>query len=161
GHGWVYEGATSSGSGRLEANVDARGRLSPGNSPGHLQVARCATQPLGICMPVGAVGRAAVLGPGPSDSPDYVGADTVYTAGVTPVPKLRGITGDASNTFVPEIGDTFHIVHAEGGVEGAYASVAQAGDGLPDNARFDVRYTADDVVLAVTPDSYSQLLAAY
>ncbi|MGN6329464.1 MAG: autotransporter-associated beta strand repeat-containing protein [Rhodanobacter sp.] len=158
---WVYEGATASGSGRIEGDVDVKGTLSPGNSPGHLQVAGSVTQQEGSRLLVDVDGRTAGIGAGHFDTLELVGAQSVYTAGGTLAPRLRGITGDAGNTFVPEIGDTFHIVHAEGGVEGAYASVTAASDGLPENARFDVRYTADDVILAVTPESYSQLLGAY
>jgi autotransporter-associated beta strand protein len=158
---WVYEGATASGSGRIEGDVDVKGTLSPGNSPGLLQVAGSVKQQGSSRLLVDVDGRTAGIGAGHFDTLELVGAQSVYTAGGTLEPRLRGITGDAGNTFVPEIGDTFRIVHAEGGVEGEYASVMPASDGLPDNARFDVRYTAADVILAVTPDSYSQLLAAY
>jgi autotransporter-associated beta strand protein len=158
---WVYEGAVASGSGRIEGDVDVKGTLSPGNSPGHLQVAGSVTQQAGSRLMVDVDGRTPGIGAGHFDTLELVGVQSVYTAGGTLAPKLRGITGDASNTFVPEIGDTFRIVHADGGVKGEYASVTPASDGLPENARFDVRYTADDVILAVTPDSYSQLLGAY
>jgi autotransporter-associated beta strand protein len=158
---WVYAGAIVSGSGRIEGDVDVKGTLSPGNSPGTLQVAGSVTQQEGSRLLVDVDGRTAGIGAGHFDTLELVGAQSVYTAGGTLAPRLRGITGDAGNTFVPEIGDTFHVVHAEGGVEGAYASVTAASDGLPENARFDVRYTADDVILAVTPESYSQLLGAY
>jgi cytoskeletal protein CcmA (bactofilin family) len=158
---WVYAGAVASGSGRIEGDVDVKGTLSPGNSPGHLQVAGSVTQQDDSRLLVDVDGRTPGIGAGHFDTLELVGAQSVYTAGGTLAPRLRGITGDASNTFVPEIGDTFRIVHAEGGVEGEYASVTPASDGLPENARFDVRYTADDVILAVTPESYSQLLSGY
>jgi len=159
GRVWVYEGATASGSGRIVGDVDVKGTLSPGNSPGHLEVYGSVTQQKGSRLLVDVDGHTAGVGAGHFDTLELVGADSVYTAGGELAPRLRGITGDASNTYQPQIGDTFAVVHAEGGVEGAYETVAQPTDGLPDNARFDVYYTADDVVLAVTADSYAKLLS--
>jgi len=160
GNVWVYQGAIASGSGRIVGDVDVKGSLSPGNSPGHLQVAGSVTQQAGSRLLMDVDGPAPGIGAGHYDTLELIGASSVYTAGGTLAPRLRDITGDANNTFVPAIGDTFHLVYAEGGVQGSYAALAQPGAGLPENARFDVRYTPNEVVLAITANSYRQLLAA-
>jgi len=161
GNVWVYADGTASGSGRVDGAMDVRGVLSPGNSPGALVVAGDVVQHAGSTFVADVDGRTAGNGAGHYDTLTLVGAGSVYTAAGELQPRLRGITGDATNTFVPTIGDTFAIVRAEGGVEGSYASLAQPQAGLPANARFDVRYEANSVVLAVTPDSYAAAMGTH
>jgi len=155
GNVWVYADGTASGVGRVEGAMDVRGVLSPGNSPGALVVTGDVLQHAGSTFVADIDGRTAGNGAGHFDTLTLVGAGSAYTAAGELQPRLRGITGDATNTFVPKIGDTFAIVRAEGGVEGSYDSLAQPQAGLPANSRFDVRYEANTVVLAVTPDSYA------
>jgi len=159
GNVWVYADGTASGSGRVQGAMDVKGVLSPGNSPGALVVAGDVVQHAGSTFVADIDGRTAGNGAGHFDTLTLVGAGSVYTAAGELQPRLRGITGDATNTFVPKIGDTFAIVRAEGGVEGSYDSLAQPQAGLPQNSRFDVRYQANSVVLAVTPDSYASAMA--
>ncbi|MDG2518475.1 autotransporter domain-containing protein [Lysobacter soli] len=155
GNVWVYADGTASGSGRVEGAMDVRGILSPGNSPGALVVAGDVVQHAGSTFVADIDGRTAGNGAGHFDSLTLVGAGSVYTAAGELQPRLRGITGDATNTFAPSIGDTFALVRAEGGVEGSYDGLVQPNAGLPANSRFDVRYEANAVVLAVTPESYA------
>jgi len=161
GNVWVYADGTASGSGRVEGAMDVKGVLSPGNSPGALVVAGSVLQHAGSTFVADVDGRTAGNGAGHYDTLTLVGAGSVYTAAGELQPRLRGITGDATNTFVPTIGDTFAIVRAEGGVAGSYDSLAQPQAGLPANARFDVRYEANSVVLAVTPDSYAAAMGTF
>ncbi len=154
---WVYENGLASGSGRIDGDVEVDGVLSPGNSPGRLVVAGDVTQSAGSTLAIEIDGRTPGIGAGHHDTLELVGVGSVYTAGGTISTKLRGITGSANNTFTPVIGDTFQVVVAEGGVQGAYSLVTQPTDGMPSNSRLDVIYTPKSVVLAVTPLSYRAL----
>ncbi|MDI9239673.1 autotransporter domain-containing protein [Lysobacter sp. LF1] len=154
GNVWVYADGTASGSGRVEGSMDVKGVLSPGNSPGTLVVAGNVVQNAGSVLVADIDGRTAGNGAGHFDTLRVVGAGHTYTAGGELQPILRGITGDATNTFVPNVGDSFAIVQAEGGVTGSYDSLLQPQSGLAANTRFDVRYDANAVVLMVTPDRY-------
>ncbi|WP_342315470.1 autotransporter domain-containing protein [Lysobacter sp. FW306-1B-D06B] len=159
GNVWVYADGTASGSGRVEGAMDVRGVLSPGNSPGTLVVTGNVLQHAGSTFVADVDGRTAGNGAGHFDTLWLVGANSVYTAAGTLEPRLRGITGAATNAFTPNVGDTFAIVQAQGGVDGSYTGLVQPLSGLPANARFDVRYEANSVVLAVTPNSYAAAMS--
>ena len=156
GNVWVYEGAKASGGGFIQGDVSVRGDLSPGNSPGQLVVEGSVTQSASSSLSLDIDGRAVGAGAGAFDTLVLTGADSVYTAGGQIRPILRGITGAATNTFTPEIGDTFQVVTAQGGVVGSYAALVQPTAGLAENTRFDVRYLANAVVLTVTPASFAR-----
>ena len=47
------------------------------------------------------------------------GAANTYTAAGTLLPLLRGITGSATNSYTPPIGQDFLVVSAQGGLVGS------------------------------------------
>jgi uncharacterized protein with beta-barrel porin domain len=148
-----------SGSGRVDGNVEVDGTLSPGNSPGVLVVAGSVTQASGSTLALDIDGPTAGNGAGHHDQLVLTGAGSVYAAGGTIAPITRGITGSATNTYTPQIGDSFQVVNAEGGVTGSFTAIAQPTEGLAPDSRFDVLYLPKAVVLAVTPTSYAALAA--
>lgn len=160
GNVFVDPGATVSGSGMVRGAMAIQGILAPGNSPGRLVVAGSVTQAAGSTLAIDIDGPTAGIGAGHFDTLVLTGAGSVYTAAGTIAPITRGITGDATNTYTPRIGDTYQVVTADGGVTGAFASVTQPTTGLPVNARFDVAYTRNAVILAVTPRSYAAMEGA-
>jgi len=159
GNVWVQANGTASGIGAINGNMEVYGRLAPGNSPGQLVVAGSVTQMPGSSFSVEIDGMTAGNGAGHFDTLVLVGAGSVYTAAGTIEPILRGITGDATNSFSPEVGARFEVVTAEGGVVGTFDSIAQPAEGLPANSRFDVLYNAKSIILYVTPNDYGTLFA--
>lgn len=157
GQVWVESGGRMSGGGQILGDVEVSGVLAPGNSPGRLVVAGSVTQAAGGTLAIDIDGPTPGVGAGHHDTLVLTGADSVFTAGGAIAPITRGITGDATNTYTPAIGDAFEVVTAEGGVAGAFSSIVQPTDGLPANARFDVIYMPRSVLLAVTPESYAAL----
>uniref|UniRef100_UPI0024137E81 autotransporter outer membrane beta-barrel domain-containing protein n=1 Tax=Sphingomonas echinoides TaxID=59803 RepID=UPI0024137E81 len=159
GNVWIEKDGAAGGSGSINGGMEVRGTLAPGNSPGRLVVNGSVTQFAGSTFAVDVDGITPGLGAGHYDTLVLTGANSVYTAAGTIVPKLRGITGDATNAYTPTIGQTFTVVTAQGGVTGSYAGLAQPTSGLAPNSRFDVLYTPDAVVLTVTAASYGNLFA--
>ena len=152
---WVDPIGRMAGSGLVNGDVSVSGTLAPGNSPGQLVVAGSVTQAAGSTLALDIDGATPGFGAGHHDTLVLTGAGSVYTAGGSVAPTLRGITGAATNAYTPQIGDAFQVVTAEGGVAGSFAAVTQPTAGLPANARFDVIYLPKAVVLAVTPASYA------
>ena len=153
----VSPGATVSGSGLIKGAVQVAGILAPGNSPGRLVVAGAVTQSAGSTLALDIDGTTPGIGRGHYDTLVLTGAGSVFTAAGTIAPITRGITGDATNTYTPTIGDAYTVVTAEGGVTGRFASLVQPTGGMPANARFEVVYQPNAVVLAVTPERYMAL----
>lgn len=157
GNVWVESGGRAGGGGQINGNVQVAGVLSPGNSPGRLVVAGSVTQaPTGV-LAIDIDGPTAGVGAGHHDTLVLTGAGSRYTAAGAIAPITRGITGDATNTYTPQIGEAYRVVTAEGGVTGVYSTVIQPTSGLPADARFDAVYTANSVILAVTAKSYATL----
>ncbi|WP_158085590.1 autotransporter domain-containing protein [Henriciella aquimarina] len=154
GNVWVDQGAVMEGSGGVIGDVEVSGILAPGNSPGRLVVSGSVTQLAGSTLSLDIDGLQPGTGAGFHDSLVLTGETSVYTAGGTIAPILRGITGDATNSFDPSIGDMFRVVEAEGGVEGSFEGLSQPVDGMPENARFDVVYLDNTILLTLTPESY-------
>jgi autotransporter-associated beta strand protein len=159
GNVFVDAVGTARGNGTVQGNMQVAGTLAPGNSPGRLVVAGSVTQGAGSTLAIDVDGTTAGVGAGHYDTLVLTGATSVYTAAGTLAPKLRGITGDATNSFTPTVGQTFEIVTAEGGVTGSFAALTQPTAGLAANTRFDVIYGSKAILLAVTPDSYARYLA--
>jgi autotransporter-associated beta strand protein len=155
GNVFVQQGGTASGSGRIVGDMIVSGTLSPGNSPGQLVVAGSVTQLAGSLHVVEIDGRTTGNGAGHHDSVVLTGANSVYTAAGTVRPVLRGISGNATNSFTPQVGDLFQFVTAEGGVSGTFDVLDQPVDGLAPNSRFDLVYRNNAILLAVTPLSYA------
>jgi uncharacterized protein with beta-barrel porin domain len=154
GRVWVDPTGMASGGGRVNGDVEVSGTLAPGNSPGRLEVAGNLVQNASSTLSLDIDGLTPGVGAGHYDTLVISGT---YTAGGTIAPVLRGITGSATNSFTPKIGDAFQVVSAEGGVSGTYANLTQPASGLAANSRFEVVYLPKAVVLAVTPDSYGKL----
>ncbi|SIR18581.1 dUTP pyrophosphatase [Bosea sp. TND4EK4] len=154
----VAGSGTLGGNGAVFGNAVISGSLSPGNSPGQLVFGGSVTQTANSRIELDIDGRAVGAGAGYFDTVLLTGAGSVYTADGTIAPRLRGITGAATNSFNPVIGDRFAVVTAEGGVTGAFRAIEQPIDGMPENSRFDVIYSSNQVVLALTPNSYGRLL---
>ena len=156
----VASGATLTGSGTVAGNVAiaSGATLAPGNSPGTLTVAGNVTQAAGSTYAVDIDGRtwSASGGAGSYDRLSLTGATGVFTAGGVIAPTLRGITGSATNSFTPVLGDTFTVVTA-GSVAGSFSGVTQPASGLAANQRLDVLYGAKTLNLVVTPASYGLL----
>ena len=156
---WVEAAGRMAGGGQIVGDVEVAGTLAPGNSPGQMIVAGSVTQLPGSTLEIDVDGPTAGTGAGHFDTLILTGAGSVFTADGTLAPILRGITAPANNTYTPSIGDTFEIVTAEGGVAGAFDTITQPGAGLPANARFDVLYLDNSVVLAVTANDYALAIA--
>ena len=155
----VADVGTLSGNGTVFGDTVIAGSLSPGNSPGQFVFAGSVTQLANSRVDLDIDGRSVGVGAGNFDTVLLTGATSIYTADGTIAPRLRGITGSATNSFTPVIGDRFAVIAAEGGVKGAFRAVEQPVDGMPDNSRFDVLYYSNQIVLALTPNSYGQFLA--
>jgi len=143
------------GTGTLLGSLSVLGRLSPGNnSPGTLSV----TGP--VSFGAGSTAAFEIDGPGTgSGAGNYsrlVSGSTVSLNGAVLAPVLRGISGSASNTFTPSMGQLFHLINAAGGLSGSFSSLTQP-DGLPSGLIFDTVYGANTVDLVVTPADYGQL----
>lgn len=154
---------TLRGIGRINGPVSVSGRLAPGNSPGTLTVNGTVTMNAGSTFEADIDGHGTGTGKGNYSRLLVVGAGHQFIAGGTLEPLLRGITGDASNTFTPTLGDTYRIVTAEGGVVGRFASLTQPSAGLPANTRFLAFYNlggSNSIDLRVVPKAYSDFLGA-
>lgn len=156
----VNAGTRLLGRGQIVAAVNVRrgGVIAPGNSPGTLTVVGSP-----VIMDAGSTYEADIDGrvyniAGGAGTYDRIAltSGATFTAGGTLSPILRGITGAASNTFTPVLGDRFTIVDG-GVVSGAFATVNQPASGLAANTRFDVAYNPTSVQLVVTPGSFGVL----
>ncbi|TFF17604.1 autotransporter domain-containing protein [Jiella endophytica] len=139
--------------------VEDGGTLAPGNSPGTLTVANSVTLSDGAMSEFDIDGTGTEIGAGNYSRLELVGEDSIFTADGELIPLLRGITGDATNSYTPDIGTQFQIVVAEGGVAGSYDSLTQP-DGLADGTRFDTIYGSNDLRLVVTPTAYEDYAAS-
>ncbi len=153
----VQNTATLSGSGVVGGNVivQSGGSLAPGESPGTLSVVGNVTFLAGSNFIAEIDGR--TYNPaGGAGSHDLLRISGTANLGGIIAPTLRGITGAATNNYVPSIGESFLILSA-GTVAGSFSSVAQPAVGLPVGGRFDTIYGGDFVRLVVTPSSFAAL----
>jgi len=153
--------ATLRGIGRINGPVSVSGRLAPGNSPGTLTVDGTVTMNAGSTFEADIDGYGTGTGAGNYSRLLVVGAGHQFIAGGTLEPLLRGITGDATNTFTPVLGDSYRIVTAEGGIVGRFDSLTQPTDGLAANTRFLAFYDlggSNSIDLRVVPKAYSDFL---
>lgn len=153
----VGQQGTLRGTGSIEAGLFSAGTVMPGNSPGTLLV----KGPVSF----GGTNRFVldVDGTGTGNGAgNYSRLVALTASGRVAVdgriaPVLRGIAGDASNSFTPVTGAVFRVLVAEGGLSGSFNGLDQPADGLPANARFDALYGAAGLSLVVTPGSYAAL----
>ena len=160
----VNSGGTLKGTGTINNSVDVSGTLSPGNSPGTLNVAGTVTMLSGSTMHTEIDGLGTGNGAGNYDRLVISGSGNQFVLGpnVTLSPVLRGITAPAANTFTPSLGDTFRIVSAEGGITGKFAVVEQPLTGLPVNTRLYPFYNVfGSIDLRLIPVSWNSYLSAH
>ena len=152
----VAPGATLRGLGVINAPTTIGGTLAPGASPGTLTfngpVTLLATAV--SAFDIDGVGTGA--GAGSHSRVIVTGAGGVFTAGGLLAPRLRGLTGSASNNYAPPIGQSFQVVSAAGGVAGGFAGLTQP-DGLAAGTRFDAIYAPTSLSLVATPAAYGDL----
>lgn len=144
------------GAGAVTGTLLVQGRLAPGNSPGTLSVDG------DVMLAPDSVSQFDIDGYGTdSGAGSYsrllVSGSVSLDGSIEPI--LRGISGDAGNTFVPRLGDSFRVIEAGGGVSGSYDAVTQPGDGLADGLQFEAIYFGNAVDLRVTAASYATYLA--
>ena len=98
--------------------VTVHGRLAPGNSPGTLHASATVEMQRGSIFQQDINGLGTGAGPGNYSRLLITGAGNQFIAGgATLVPNLVGITGsDTYTPYVPQLGDAFRIISAEGGV---------------------------------------------
>ena len=145
------------GSGKVNAKTVIEGTLKPGNSPGTLEW----TQPLAITSTAETIlaidGLGTGAGAGNFSRVLATGAGNTITVDGVLKPILRGITGSATNTFDPKVGQSFLIFDTEAGVLGSFKSLEQPSSDLIFGSRFDTVYTKNAITLYVTPASYKNL----
>ena len=157
----VDNGAMLRGIGGISGPVIVEGTLAAGNSPGTLTVNGTVTMTSTATLEVDIDGMGTGTGAGNYSRVLVVGQGNTFVANGTLAPTLRGITGNASNTYTPTMGDTYRIVTADDGVTGYFTSIAQPASGLPTNTRFIAFYGTNDghsIDLRVAPASYADLL---
>jgi autotransporter-associated beta strand protein len=155
----VADGATLRGTGTIHTPTRVAGRLAAGNSPGTLHFTAPVTLLPTAVTQFDIDGTGTGTGAGNYSRVLVRGAGNTYTAAGTLVPLLRGITGSATNTYTPPLGQVFQVVTAEGGVRGGYAGLIQPA-GLAAGTRIDALYGATTIAMVVTPRAYGALAAA-
>lgn len=154
----VGQGGTLGGTGNVASNVTVAGDLSPGNSPGTLTVTGDLTLTASATTTIEVDGTGTGNGAGNHDRIIVAGAGSVFTAGGTLAPVLRGIPGSATNTFVPELGQELLVFQVtDGTVAGSFSGLTQPSAGLATGTRFDALYYPSVLTLAATPASYADL----
>ena len=154
---YVASGAALSGMGTIVGEVVSDGAIAPGASPGVLTI----DGPLRLGatsvleFEVDGKGTSPLGGAGTHDRIALVGADSVLEADGVLVVRLRGITGDATNSYVPELGDRLALVTVEGagGVSGSFTEL-NVDEGLPASLRYDLIYGPDQLELLTTPAAF-------
>ncbi len=153
----VQNAATLSGNGVIGGNVivQSGGSLAPGESPGTLSVVGNVSFLAGSNFAAEIDGR--TYNPaGGAGSYDLLRVSGTANLGGTITPTLRGITGTATNNYLPSIGESFVVLSA-GTVAGNFTSIVQPSVGLPAGSRFDAIYGGDFVRLVITPGSFAAL----
>ena len=140
--------------------VQSGGTLAPGNSPGTLFASGSVVQEAGSNLAIEIDGTGHANGAGNYDRLVLTGAQAQYTAGGTANIFLRGISGDATNTYSPPLGQGFQVVTAPGGILGSYSAIGQPTDGLLPGTRLDVVYGSQVLNVYATPAAYGDLGAA-
>jgi len=156
----VSAGAVLRGTGVVNGPVNIGGTLAPGNSPGTLTANASVTMAAGSVLQVDIDGLGTGNGAGNYSRLLVNGAGSQFIANGELQPILRGITGNATNTFTPRLGDGFKIVTAQGGIVGRFTGMEQPAD-LAGGTRFDIFYNAygnHSIDLYTTPTSYAGFL---
>lgn len=155
----IDAGATLRGTGVVNGTVTNNGgTIAAGNSPGTLTFGGPLDLSGGGALEVDIDGTGTGTGAGNYSRLVLTGPAAALTAGGTINPLLRGITGSASNTFIPVVGQRFNFVQTDAGVIGSFAGIAQPTAGLPGGTQFDAIYYGTNIDLVVTPVSYASLV---
>ncbi len=133
------------------------GSLSPGNSPGTMVFTAPVTLASSATLNIDIDGTGTGTGAGNYDRVVVMGTANSFTAAGDLVPRLRGITGSATNTYVPPVGTAFQIVVAQGGVFGSFNPMTQPSSGLLPGSRLDALYQTESITLYATPATYTNL----
>jgi autotransporter-associated beta strand protein len=144
------------GTGQVNAPTTVTGTLAPGNSPGTLTFNAPVTLTSSSIAAFDIDGTGTGTGAGNYSRVIINGAGNTLTAAGTLEPRLRGITGSATNTFSPVLGQRFQVVSAAGGVLGSFGSMVQP-TGLRAGTRFDALYAPTTLTLVITPTAYGNL----
>jgi outer membrane autotransporter protein len=147
---------TLRGIGRIHSPTRVDGVLAPGNSPGTLTFTAPLVLGPGSTTQLDIDGTGTGTGAGNYSRVIVTGAANTFTAAGTLQPLLRGITGSATNSYTPPIGQNFLVVSAQGGLVGSYASLTQP-VGLAPGTRFDALYSPTTLDQVVTPAFYGDL----
>jgi len=157
--GFTVEGGTLlRGVGTYYTPLTVYGTVAPGNSPGTMIYLAPVVITSSGTLSIDIDGTGTGTGAGNYSRLIVAGAGNSFTAGGTLTPKLRGITGSATNTYTPPLTQSFDIVSASGGVTGQFATLVQP-TGLQAGTRFDTIYSQNDITLWVTPGTYTDLSA--
>ncbi|WP_173009264.1 autotransporter outer membrane beta-barrel domain-containing protein [Methylobacterium sp. P1-11] len=148
---------TLRGIGTVAAPVTVAGALRPGNSPGTLTVLGPVAFNPGSSLGLDIDGPGTGTGAGSYARLLALGPTGTVAASGTLVPVLRGITGNATNSFTPALGQRFGVLSAQAGLSGSFTGLAQPAAGLAAGTRFDALYAATGLDLVVTPAAYGNL----
>ena len=155
----VDQAGTLRGTGTIVGPTTVYGIMAPGNSPGTLTSMATVTMLPGSIFQADINGLGTNAGPGNYSRLLITGASSQFIAGgATLRPNLTAITGvDTYTPYVPQLGDRFRIVTAEGGIVGRFAPLAQP-DGLAAGTRMAAYYNvfgSNSIDLAIFPASYA------
>ncbi|OJF99446.1 hypothetical protein AX761_10665 [Rhizobium sp. 58] len=153
----VGQNGTLRGTGTINAPLSVAGRVAPGNSAGTLTVAGPVFLASTAMAQFDIDGTGTATGAGNYSRLVTTGTTGRVQVDGTLVAATRGITGDASNTYVAPLGTQFNIIQSSAGVSGSFDRLTQSGAGLDRATRFDTVYSQTGVSLAVTPDAYGNL----
>lgn len=144
------------GTGTINAPTTVNGILAPGDSPGTLTFNAPVTLTAGSLTEFDIDGTGTGSGAGNYSRVIVNGAGNTFAAAGILEPLLRGISGSATNTYSPPIGQPFQVISATGGVTGSFTSLTQPA-GLAAGTRFDALYAPTTLTLVVTPAQYGNL----
>jgi outer membrane autotransporter protein len=164
--------ATMMGTGSIAGNVVVRGTLKPGNSPGYLAAGSNVTLNTGATYQQDIAGIRQASSTSPTGATGYYSFMTVdnqfiINAGTTLAPMLQNLfqtteSGFGSAPYVPNLGDSFRIVTAAGGISGMFSTVTQPA-GLASGKAFITFYNyagSRSIDLMIIPSSYTSTLVS-
>ena len=152
----VSDTGTLHGIGTINAPTTVFGILAPGNSPGTLTFTAPLTLAPGSVTQIDIDGTGTGTGAGNYSRILVTGAGNTISLDGALVPLLRDITGSATNTYTPPVGQGFQIISATGGISGSFTGLTQPA-GLPSGTRFEAIYGPTTLTLVVTPSAYGNL----
>ncbi|WP_432797902.1 autotransporter domain-containing protein [Poriferisphaera sp. WC338] len=130
----VASGATLAGTGTITGNVNNSGTISPGTSPGTLNVVGDLT------LTSSSIYDIEIVDAGTAGT-DY---DTIDVTGGATVAGTAAVTADSG--YEPDVGDTFTVIQTTTGVTGTFDSIT---DNLPAMFSFTQSISGNDLVLTV------------